>query len=423
MLYEENKAASLKSAIGHGTEKLYYTDAYMKEFDAVVLHCKPVPGSAPEAASPLFHVVLDRTAFFPEEGGQSPDRGILTDGQTAQVSDVQIRDGVITHVTDIPFKPGTQVHGVLDFRHRFSNMQQHSAEHLYSGLVYSRLGLVNKGFHLSDSEVTMDYSGPISEEEAASLEMEVNRLIWKNIESRQEFPSPEELKSYDYRSKTAIDGQVRLVIFPGCDICACCAPHVARTGEIGLFKVISVQSHRGGVRIHMLAGERAFRFLADGNAILTEAARSLSTSPEKVPGLIGKLRTDLYEARHALSEAKLALLLKEADEIPVSERDVCLFTDSLEEPVLREAVNRLMTIHDGVCGIFNGNDTEGYRYVIGSTTDVLTMQKCLKDELQARGGGRPPMIQGQIHASRSAVEELFFRKHSLCDEAGRSEKQ
>ena len=450
MIQDQRNQKTLASVIGCGTEKLYYDDAYKQEFDAVVQACSPISGSGTGEDSDRWAITLDRTAFFPEEGGQSPDRGVLTvvstsdsnmgdgctkdshrsatilpdkskndssqndslqnDGCTmaAQVLDVQIHNGIITHVTDTPFVPGTQVHGILDFHHRFSNMQQHSAEHLFSGLVWSRLELTNVGFHLSDTEVTMDYSGQITAEDAAVLELEVNRLIWKNIESRQEFPTPEELASYEYRSKTAIEGQVRLVIFPGCDICACCAPHVARTGEIGLFKILSVQSHRGGVRIHMLAGERAFRYLAENDATLTKAARSLSTSPDQIPGRIDKLRTDLSKVKHQLSEARLFLLLKEAETIPASQQNVCLFTEDLEEPVLREAVNQLMEKHNGACAIFNGNEAAGYRYVIGSHSDVAALQKRLKDSLQARGGGRPPMIQGQVQASRCDIEAVFF---------------
>ena len=452
----QKTAKTQTSVIGLGTEKLYYSDAYKQEFDAVVQTCTRFSGSGTDEDPFRYAVILDRTAFFPEEGGQSPDRGMLcavspeegtagTDSAetsesdtvsigtsepysgflkkslSSKVLDVQIRDGIITHVTDTPFRPGTKVHGILDFHHRFSNMQQHSAEHLFSGLVWSRLGLTNVGFHLSDTEVTMDYSGPITEADASELELAVNRIIWKNVESRQEFPTPEKLETLSYRSKTAIEGQVRLVIFPGCETCACCAPHVARTGEIGIFRILSVQSHRGGVRIHMLAGERAFRYLIQENTTLNEAARSLSTSTDQVPVRIEKLRTDLSETRHLLSEARLALLLKETEAIPASQQHVYLFTEDLEEPVLREAVNQLMAKHTGVCGIFNRNNTEtnttGYRYVIGSSSDtaktqksdsvVLSMQNRMKEVLQAHGGGRPPMIQGQVQASESEIRALF----------------
>ena len=396
------------SVIGQGTEKLYYTDAYMTEFDATVLECRERARNGSDGAAPLYDLLLDRTAFFPEEGGQSPDRGqLFFSGTAVTVADVQIRDGMIWHTTDGPLPEGADVHGVLDFGHRFSNMQQHSAEHLFSGLVYARFGWTNVGFHLSDTEVTMDYSGPLTAEEAAELELKVNRKIWENIESRQEFPTAEELQSLTYRSKIEIDGQVRLVIFPGCDVCACCAPHVARTGEIGVFKVISLQNYKGGVRIHMLAGERAFRYLAAGHNSLQETAHMLSTSPELVPGRVEKLREDIAAARYALSKAQSALLDMQADAIPAAQENVCLFTQGLDDAVIRKTINRLMAVHAGVSGIFDGNDEEGYRYVLGSSGDVAALQQKLREQLQARGGGRPPLIQGSVKAPRNRIEVLF----------------
>ena len=396
------------SVIGQGTEELYYEDAYMKEFDAEILQCREKAGEGGRGPDLQYEIVLDRTAFFPEEGGQSPDRGcLLSAGKSAAVTDVQIRDGLIIHTADAPFPEGAVVHGVLDFEHRFSNMQQHSAEHLYSGLVFARFGWVNVGFHLSDTEVTMDYSGPLTAEEAASIELEVNRKIWENIESRQEFPTEDELKELTYRSKVEIDGQVRLVIFPGCDVCACCAPHVARTGEIGLFKILSVQNYKGGVRIHMLAGERAFRYLSAGHDSLQETARMLSTSQELVPERVEKLRTDIAEARYALTRTQSALLDMQADALPEDQDNVCLFTRGLDDAVIRRTVNRLMAVHAGVCGIFDGTDETGYRYVLGSLGDPAAMQQKLREQLQARGGGRPPLMQGSVKASRSRIEALF----------------
>ena len=431
----------LTSVIGQGTEKLYYEDAYMKDFTATVLECRELSsggvsaagsddsaaGAVGAAAPSVYGIVLDRTAFFPEEGGQSPDRGYLyileaktdagnggrsvtdkgEDGSGISVTDVQIRDGIITHTAAAPIPEGTRVRGVLDFHHRFSNMQQHSAEHLYSGLVWERFGWTNAGFHLSDSEVTMDYSGPLTPEEAAELELEVNRRIWANIESRQEFPAAEELQNMFYRSKAEIDGRVRLVIFPGCDICACCAPHVARTGEIGLFKIISLQNYKGGVRISMLAGERAFRYLAAEHGYLTEAARMFSTSPDLVPGRVEKLRGDLADARYALTGAESALLEMQADAVPAGQKNVCLFTQGLPDPVIRKTINRLMETHAGVCGIFDGSDTAGYRYVLGSAGDVSGMQQKLREQFGARGGGRPPLMQGSVQASAAQLQELF----------------
>ena len=320
---------------------------------------------------------------------------------------MQIKGEDIIHYCDRPIEPGSAVTGRIDWAHRFDNMQQHTGEHIVSGLVKKYFGYNNVGFHLSDETVTMDYDRELTDEQIRKLESLANQAIWEDRPVTAWYPPAGELAALDYRSKIDLTEGVRLVKIEGVDLCACCAPHVARTGEIGVFRILSVQSHRGGVRIHMLAGERAFRYLAQEDDILTGAARSLSAPPELVPERIEKLRLDLCDTKHLLSGARLDLLMKEAGEIPASQKNVCLFTEEMEEPTLREVINRLMAVHEGVCGIFNGNDTDGYRYVIGSTTDVLSMQKRLKETLQARGGGKPPMIQGQIHAGRAAIEALF----------------
>ena len=425
----------MASNIGQGTQKLYYDDAYMRSFDAVVLSCHELCRKGSPEGPARYAVVLDRTAFFPEEGGQSPDRGVLmssddapaapesedisgkeklssrknTERQTAQVLDVQIREGIITHVTDRPFETGAAVHGELDFEHRFSNMQQHSAEHIFSGLVHSRLGFENVGFHLSDSEVTMDYSGTFDAGTAAELEMEVNRAIWKNIASEQRFPAQEELAGIEYRSKIEIDGQVRLILYPGYDVCACCAPHVAKTGEIGLFKVISLQNYKGGVRVHMLAGKRAFAYLAAEHDILVRSARFLSTSADQVPARIEAMKNEIFETKKALGAAQAEMLMEKIRSLPADQENVCLFTKGLDSVSIRNAVNELTARHRGFCAVFDGDDRDGYRYCLGCAAGepVRTMQKCLQETLGAKGGGKPPMMQGSVSASGEKIKKLF----------------
>ncbi len=417
----------MASNIGQGTEKLYYADAYMRSFEAEVISCSELCRKGDPEGAPRYAVVLDRTAFFPEEGGQSPDRGTITpadtgtdsggvsDGQAetggkaAKVLDVQIREGVITHVTDLPFKEGSAVRGELDFEHRFSNMQQHSAEHIFSGLVHSRCGFENVGFHLSDTEVTMDYSGAFTEETAAELEMEVNRAVWKNLPSVQKFPTEEELAGIAYRSKIEIDGQVRLIIYPGYDICACCAPHVAKTGEIGIFKVISLQNYKGGVRVHMLAGKRAFEYLAAEHGILTRTARFLSTSADLVPSRVEAMKNEVFETKKALAAAETELLGEKIRSIPEEQENVCLITKGLDSASIRNAVNELMERHRGFCAVFDGDDTAGYRYCLGCAAGepVRTMQKCLQETFGAKGGGKPPMMQGSVMAPGEKIEKLF----------------
>ncbi len=429
----------MASNIGQGTEKLYYEDAYMHSFDAVVLSCRELCRKGNPDAPPRYAVVLDRTAFFPEEGGQCPDRGkisrILGSGSSceggsteegsgfpepvtevfcmasvfASVRDVQIHEGVITHVLDRPFEPGERVHGEVDFEYRFSNMQQHSAEHLISGLVWNRLGFRNVGFHLSASEVTTDYAGVISEETMAELEWEVNRAIWKNFETEIWYPTEEELTSIEYRSKIEIDGQVRLVVYPGYDVCACCAPHVTRTGEIGLFKVVAAQKYKGGTRVFMLAGDRAYDYLLKEHQAVTKTARFLSTQTELVPERVESMKQEIADLKRELSNAEAALLAERIAAIPASEEDVCLFTSGLDNNVIRKAVNELMEKHSGVCGIFDGRDGEGYRYILGSADaqKLTAVQNEMRAKLAARGGGKPPMMQGSVPAAAAKIKAVI----------------
>ena len=407
--------------IGIGTKKLYYDDAYCAVFRATVLSCEecgnaenccagsgdPCCGNAPAC----YAVILDQTAFFPEEGGQSPDRGTLRvadpDGTSADVLDVQIHNGVITHFVSAPFEAGTIVEGALDFAHRFSNMQQHSAEHLYSGVVRAALGYENVGFHLSDREVTMDYSGKLTEEQAAQFERRVNEVIWQNIESRQLFPTKEEEKQLDYRSKIEIEGQVRVIEFPGVDLCACCAPHVRRTGEIGIFKVVRIQSYKGGTRVTMLAGDRALALLAAEHEELGRTARLFSAQPDQVADRAAALKDEAFRLRGALGAAKRELLARAVMEIPAAQQSVCLFTEGVDGKALCETAGDLAQERRGVCGIFDGNDEDGYRYAVGHAGDVRAVQKILTEKLGARGGGKPPVVQGSVSAPAAEIRNVI----------------
>ena len=404
------------SDIGTGTEKLYYKDAYLAEFTAEVVSCN-------ECAPGLYDLVLDRTAFFPEEGGQSPDSGSVisniqagedsgnvTETLLAEVTDVQIIDGVIHHYVNQNFDAGIEVRGRLDFDRRFSNMQQHSAEHIFSGLVNKLFGYYNVGFHLSDNEVTMDYSGPLSTEDIRNIETKVNEAIYADIESIQLFPEAGELENLDFRSKKEIKGQVRLIEFPGYDICACCAPHVRRTGEIGILKVISAVNYKGGTRLSILAGKRALDHLREYYDITVGTARDMTCGVPELRERVRGIAEENFNLKGKLAEAQIKILKKEIENIPGDLADVCVFTQDTDRPNLRKAVNDLVRDHDGICGIFSGNDEDGYIYVIAGKVNVIPFHKLLKSRLDAKGGGQPVMVQGSVSAKRSEIEELFNEK-------------
>ena len=233
------------------TEKLYYEDAYIKEFDAVVTGASGVKAC------------FDRTAFYPEGGGQPADHGVLTlpDGRTIQVKDVHEQGDEIWHTLSEPIPEGTQVHGCIDWERRFDHMQQHSGEHIVSGMICSAFGCDNVGFHMGEDAVTIDYNVRISYEQAQEIEKQANKYIWENHAFEVFWPTPAELAELDYRSKKELSGDVRIARFPGADTCACCGTHVAFSGEIGLVKLTSAHNFHEGTRLELYCGRRAMDFL------------------------------------------------------------------------------------------------------------------------------------------------------------------
>lgn len=378
------------------TRKLYYEDAYKTEFTA-----KVVSANAGD-------IVLDRTAFFPEEGGQSADTGVLGG---FRVADVKIKDGEIHHLLEernASFEAGTEISGRIDWQHRFSNMQQHSGEHIFSGLVHSTYGFDNVGFHLSDNEVTLDFNGVIGPDGIRDIERRANEIIFRNIPSEIRFLSGEEAKTAEYRSKIDLDDEIRVVTYPGVDACACCAPHVALTGEIGCLKVVGLQNYKGGIRVSILCGMRAMEVFFHDRDILEKTANYLSNSTDEVYHLVVKARTELAETKAALAEAAKKLVQVRIDQIPAGDGNAVLFEESLDAGAMRSAVNSLVQKKNGFCGVFAGSDADGYRYVIGKQGgDARTINNELREKFGARGGGKPEMVQGSVTASRADIETLF----------------
>lgn len=383
------------------TKKLYDLDAYAVEFNATVLSCEEIQLEGRKA----YQVILDQTLFFPEEGGQSPDKGTIN---KVQVLDVQIKGDVITHTLEKPVEVGVVVQGIIDWNHRFSNMQQHSGEHIFSGLVNKRFGYDNVGFHLSDQIVTMDFNGVLTAEEAADIEFAANEVIIKNLPVQVTFPSKEELSDMNYRSKIEIDGQVRIVTIEGVDVCACCAPHVKQTGEIGMLKILNMQNYKGGVRISILCGFRALEEYRQKTVVLSELTSSLSANQDTLVEAVTKLKNMNQSLKTELAVAKQEYMEAKLKEIPKNQENVYLFENNLDPQVMRNTVNQLVREHTGICGIFTGDDEEGYRYIIGSTTqDARTVATMLKEKFGAKGGGSAAMVQGSVVAKRETIVSLL----------------
>ncbi|MBR4026564.1 MAG: hypothetical protein IKJ01_03255 [Lachnospiraceae bacterium] len=399
------------------TIKLYDSDAYQTTFEAEVLACtekmvlstkkQKTQENNSQEQQKVYEVILNQTLFFPEEGGQTPDNGTLGN---ANVIDVQItKDNTILHTVDKALEVGQSVKGEINWQHRFFNMQQHSGEHLFSGLVYKQFGFHNVGFHLSNQIVTMDFDGVLSSEDVDKLEWVVNQAIIENVEIKTSYPSKAELADMEYRSKIEIDGDVRIVEVVGYDMCACCAPHVHYTGEIGIFKIQNVQSYKGGVRISFLCGFRALMEFRKKSSILTELSGILTTNPESLAENVSKLKAQTQSLKMELGNAKQSIMENKIASIPIEQKNVLLFEAELDTPIVRNIINKLTEQHEGICGIFTGTDKEGYSFIIGSkTADCREIAKLLKEKLQARGGGSSVMIQGSVKALEGEIKEILL---------------
>jgi len=412
------------------TEKLYDKDAYATEFMATIVSFEPINDETHKLTSlkgdDLYVLVLDKTLFFPEEGGQTPDKGTIKaeekSGSTVEleVVDVQIKEGCIYHIVANPagvsLAEGKECSGVIDWKHRYNNMQQHSGEHIFSGLVHNTYGYDNVGFHLSDSVVTMDFNGPLTAQQIADIETRVNQAIYANIEIVPSFPTDEELEQIDYRSKKEINGQVRLVTIPGIDICACCAPHVHRTGEVGILKVVSAQNYKGGVRISILCGYRALELFRYDHELVTDIAAGFSTSADNIKGSIAKLQTELSSVKQSLIQARAELMEVELAKIPDDQQNVAIFAEEMDQNQMRNMVNSLVEKHSGYCAVFAGDDEKGYRYILGiKNGDARVALEKLKQLCQAKGGGSAQMIQGSLSGADKDTLKKTIEDMTLGD--------
>ena len=387
------------------TEQLYYQDSYIKDFEAVVLSCIPNGNH--------FEAVLDRTAFFPEGGGQCADTGVLhIENREIQVFDVQERNGEIIHFIDKEILPGQTVIGELDFQERFSKMQQHTGEHIISGIVHRRFGYENVGFHLGKEEVTMDYDGPLTPEELRSIEYEANQVVAENREIRAYFPGTEELEKIPYRSKKELQGKIRIVEIQDCDICACCAPHVKTTGNVGLIKITNAIRYKGGMRLWITCGMRALEDYNQKEASVVQISNMLSAKQQEVTDAVKRLTEEIQQLKEkaAKMQERLVMGYLESEKVVLKENpnaNLLLFEKELDAMAMRNFVNAGMELTKGVCGAFVGDEKQGFRYVLGSSGDIREIGKKLNAAFQGKGGGKPPMIQGSLVGEEEKIREFF----------------
>lgn len=377
------------------TEKLYYQDAHQAQFQATVLSCRPGKHG--------YDVVLDRTCFYPEGGGQPGDTGVLSG---VRVTDTHEAGGEIVHYCEAPLAEGQTVEGTIDYDRRFEFMQLHTGEHILSGVIHRRFGYENVGFHMGADFVTIDLSGMLTPEQVQSVEAEANEWIWKNVPVEVSYPDPEALKTIPYRSKKELTGAVRIVRFEDADICACCGLHVRCTGEIGLVKLLSVERFHSGCRMELLCGGRAvrrFQTVFDQNR---QVSGLLSAKPDRTAEAVRTLRANLDAAKLRAGALEARLFALQA-ECYAGAPFVLLFEDALTPDSLRRLTDALVKRADGLCAVFTGADG-AYQYALASKTgDLRELVRRLNAACHGRGGGKAGFVQGSVAASRSELEAFF----------------
>lgn len=377
------------------TEKLYDKDSHLKEFTGTVLSCKKT--------GEKYAVTLNRTAFFPEGGGQQSDRGYIGG---AYISDVQIKNGEILHFADKPLSVGQAYDCKLDFDFRFRNMQNHSGEHIISGIVHRLYGFNNVGFHLG-AEMTMDFDGEFTRQQLDEIENLANKAVYENLPVKAYYPTDEELKQLDYRSKLDLKENVRIVEIKGVDVCACCAPHVKATGEIGIIKILDFEKYKGGVRLIVKCGADALRDYREKYKNVLEISNLLSAKQFEVSAAVVRLNEQLSAEKAAAAALKKRLIAEKAAGFEPDTDKTAVFENGLDIKELQLLADALCKKAGGIRGAFSGADGAFSFAICGGETALGNFFAKFKAAFNTRGGGRNGIRQGTVCADRAEIEGLF----------------
>lgn len=377
------------------TEKLYDKDSHLKEFSATVLSC--------EKSGENYAVTLNKTAFFPEGGGQESDRGSIG---KAQVLDVRIVSNEIIHYADCPLNVGEEYTCSLDWDRRFRNMQNHSGEHIVSGLVHKLYGLNNVGFHLGE-DMTVDFDGFLSREQLLEIERLANKAVFENVPIRAYYPSDSELKKLDYRSKLELTENVRIVNIQGYDLCTCCAPHVKKTGEIGHIKILDFFKNKGGVRIFIKCGTDALKDYNDKYFNVLKISNLLSVKQNEAAEAVGRLNDENRELKFEISSLKKRLIAEKAKNFAPESEKSAFFEENLDIKELQLFADALYKKGGGIRGVFSGQDGNYSFAICGEETALDLLFKSFKESLSVRGGGRNGMVQGTVRGKKADINAFF----------------
>lgn len=378
------------------TRKLYYEDSHRASFSAGVLSCAQTDKG--------YEVTLDATAFYPEGGGQAADTGTLNG---IRVLDTRERGGEVVHLCEQPLAPGETVKGEIHWDRRFDRMQQHSGEHIVSGIIHRRYGYHNTGFHMGADVTTIDFDGVIPEKDLQELEAEANGAVWANLPLRVWYPAEEELPSVPYRAKKALPWPVRIVEVPGFDCCACCGTHVSATGEIGIIKLFSAVSFRGGTRMEMACGRRALEILNGAYAQNRLVSQAFSAKITETGVAAQRMNELTAQQKYQITGLQRRLFAQTAAGY-TGAGNVLHFEEGLDGTGTRELADAIAKVCGGWAAVFSGSDAGGYGFCLAvQEGDLRPLCKEMTAKLRGRGGGKPGFQQGRVQAKRDEIDAFF----------------
>ena len=369
------------------TERLYYDDAYLTEFDAEIVSVRPDGWAA-----------LDRSAFYPTSGGRPYDTGTWSIGERVlRVTDVEVEDGIVWHKLDGPVSVGERAHGKIDWERRFDHMQQHAGDHMLAGAAWQMFGGVTIGLHLGRENSTIDMTLPggrthLSPQEIETLEDTVNRRVQQDDPIRCWFPTPEELETLPARKKPTVKEHVRMVAMGDYEMVPCGGTHPSTTGQIGPIKIISCTPSRGNMRLCFAAGMRATCLFRKAFDAAGDMAALLSADLDTAPDALRRERESALIQQKDLKE-RLALA---ALHILRSERQGNLYAGHLpfaDHDTLLKAASELTKEQDAIV-LLSCPKADARMLVFARGNEVKLDMAALLRASGARGGGKPDMAQG-----------------------------
>ena len=381
------------------TEKLFYNDNFAAKFTASVVDCV--------AEKDYFAVVLDKTLFYPEGGGQPCDKGVLRfDGGEAQIFFTKEKDDVIYHHTYTQIPAGAQVEGEIDFARRFDLMQQHTGEHMLSGTINRLFGYDNVGFHLTENDMSIDFDGPLTKEDIDKAVAEVNAAIVANQPVTAGYPDTSKL---EYRSKKPLEGAIRIVRAGSADVCACCGVHVSTTAQVQMVAVRDFMNYKGGTRIFFGCGGRVFADYMNKNRDCYDISHMLSCKIGEISQRVNDKMKECDNLKFQLSAVKNEIFSYWLDTVPQGENGF-IRKDNLSSAEVQRLCIELSKKCNTACVVSQQADGSGKICLISTNKDTNSLGRAICAVLGGKGGGKPGIFQGTLAGcdnAETAVKEVL----------------